>query len=104
MARKHWQIYDRSSSGKTYSGRSETVAISGTNKSVIKTAVKTASLIGDGLYGVDLKEVDGIIYVIEVNDNPSIDFGYEDEILKDELYKSVMNEILNRIEIRKGAK
>lgn len=104
MARKHWQIYDRSSSGKTYSGRSETVAISGTNESVIKTAIKTASLIGDGLYGVDLKEVDGIIYVIEVNDNPSIDFGYEDEILKDELYKSVMNEILNRIEIRKGAK
>lgn len=104
MARKHWQIYDRSSSGKTYSGRSETVAISETNDSVIKAAVKTASLIGDGLYGVDLKEVDGIIYVIEVNDNPSIDFGYEDEILKDELYKSIMNEILNRIKVRKGAK
>lgn len=101
MARKHWQIYDRSSSGKTYSGRSEAINISETSEAVINTAVQAASLIGDGFYGVDIKEIDGIVYVIEVNDNPSIDFGYEDVILKDGLYLSVMNEILNRIELKK---
>jgi glutathione synthase/RimK-type ligase-like ATP-grasp enzyme len=28
-----------------------------------------------GLYGVDLKQVNGKIYVVEVNDNPSTDAG-----------------------------
>jgi glutathione synthase/RimK-type ligase-like ATP-grasp enzyme len=42
---------------------------------VVQIALKAANLIGNGLYGVDLKQVDGKIYVIEINDNPSIDAG-----------------------------
>ena len=30
---------------------------------------------GDGLYGVDLKQTSKGVYVIEVNDNPNIDAG-----------------------------
>src|SRR5581483_5973956 len=58
MARKHWQIYERLESGKVLSGKSETFAIGMTPKRVVNTAIKAANLIGDGFYGVDLKETD----------------------------------------------
>jgi hypothetical protein len=42
--------------------------------------------------------VDGKPYVIEVNDNPNIDEGVEDEVLGDSLYLTIMQEFLRRIE------
>jgi tRNA splicing endonuclease len=69
---------------------------------VVKTAVKAASLIGDGLYGVDLKMVNNEVYVIEINDNPNIDAGIEDYILKDELYSRIVKSLFNRIEINRN--
>ena len=45
---------------------------------VIATALKAANLVGKGLYGVDLKQIGSKYYVIEVNDNPSIEAGCED--------------------------
>ena len=51
----------------------------------------TANLIGKGLYGVDLKMVDDKAYVIEINDNPSIDHGLEDAIIGDEMYYRLLN-------------
>ena len=68
---------------------------------VVKTALKAANLIGDGLYGVDVKQVGQKYYIIEVNDNPNIDAGYEDAILKDALYREIMGVFLKRIETRK---
>ena len=62
----------------------------------------TANLIGDGLYGVDLKEVDGKPLVIEVNDNPNIDAGIEDAVLGSELYRTIMEGFLRRIEKKRG--
>jgi glutathione synthase/RimK-type ligase-like ATP-grasp enzyme len=59
--------------------------------------VRAANLIGDGLYGVDLKQVGRECYVIEVNDNPNIDAGTEDAVLKDALYREVMGVFLRRI-------
>ena len=47
---------------------------------------------------MDLKEIDGKIVVIEVNDNPVIDAGVEDVVLKDELYLTVIHSIINRID------
>ena len=41
------------------------------------------------LYGVDLKFIDGVPMVVEVNDNPSIDTDVEDLVLGDDLYKQV---------------
>jgi len=69
---------------------------------VIKTALKAAALIGDGLYGVDLKMVNGEVYVIEINDNPNIDADVEDNILKDELYTKIVRSLKNRIEINRN--
>ena len=39
--------------------------------------------------------------MIEVNDNPNIDAGVEDAVLKDELYRRVLGELVRRIEARR---
>jgi hypothetical protein len=36
--------------------------------------------------------------VVEVNDNPSIEAGYEDALLRDDLYRAVMQVFLDRLE------
>jgi len=98
MAPRHWQIQKTESSGKVSYGRCDTLAVEDAPPAVVKTAVKAANLVGNGLYGVDLKERDRRVYVIEVNDNPSIDSGLEDDVLKDGLYDTIMNVFVQRIE------
>jgi len=102
MARRHWQIYERLDSGKTYSGRSETLPVSMAPKRVIRTALRAADAIGTGLYGVDIKETENNCFVIEINDNPSIDAGVEDLVLGEDLYFNIMNGILKRVEEAKN--
>jgi hypothetical protein len=53
---------------------------------------------GDGLYGVDLKERGGRAYVMEVNDNPTLETGEEDAAVGDALYRRVMEVFLERLE------
>ncbi|MCG6188297.1 GNAT family N-acetyltransferase [Maribellus maritimus] len=102
MAKDHWQIYDWNTESNENYGESETLAIEEVPEIVVKTAVKAASLIGDGLYGVDLKMINGEVYIIEINDNPNIDEGIEDLVLKDEIYIRVMKSLFNRIEINRN--
>ncbi|MDA1044463.1 MAG: RimK family protein [Verrucomicrobia bacterium] len=99
MARDHWQIYNHSSK-RHQSGGFETLPTFETPRAVLNAALKASAIIGNGLYGVDLKQKDNHIYVIEVNDNPSIDHGIEDLYLGDELYMMVMQEFENRLEKR----
>jgi glutathione synthase/RimK-type ligase-like ATP-grasp enzyme len=102
MAKKHWQIIRRDGpDGKRAYGKVETVPVEHAPTQVVRTALRAAGLIGDGLYGVDLKQVGKSLYVIEVNDNPNIDSGTEDAVLKDELYLRVMRVLLRRLERRK---
>ena len=42
---------------------------------VIELGRQAGNAIGNGLYGVDIKESNGKLYVIEVNDNPSLEGG-----------------------------
>ena len=42
---------------------------------VIELGLEAGNAIGKGMYGVDIKESNGKVYVIEVNDNPSLDGG-----------------------------
>jgi glutathione synthase/RimK-type ligase-like ATP-grasp enzyme len=49
----------------------------------------------------DIAKVDGKFIIIEVNDNPNIDAGTEDKILKDKLYDIIMEALLNKIKSRK---
>jgi glutathione synthase/RimK-type ligase-like ATP-grasp enzyme len=46
--------------------------------------------------------INGEVYVIEINDNPNIDSGVEDAVLKDELYNRIMQSIFKRIEISRN--
>jgi len=99
MAKRHWQIIKRDAKGrKTAEGEAETMAVETVPEKLIKIAMKTANLIGNGLYGIDIKEIGGRYYLIEVNDNPNIDSGVEDLILQDELYIRIMRVFLKRIE------
>ncbi|MBI5510287.1 MAG: RimK family protein [Deltaproteobacteria bacterium] len=101
MARAHWQIIKRDSAGNTTEGRSDTLPVEHAPDAVLRTASRAANLIGDGFYGVDLKQVGDKIYVIEVNDNPSVEHNVEDKVLKDELYHRIMRVMLRRVEERK---
>jgi glutathione synthase/RimK-type ligase-like ATP-grasp enzyme len=100
MARDHWQIVNHHAAGAPEEGRSVTLPVEQAPPHVIEIATRAASLIGNGLYGVDLKETTGGVFVIEINDNPSIDSGVEDEILKDDLYRIIVGELVRRIERR----
>jgi len=102
MARRHWQVIKRDESGNTSAeGHVDTLSVGEAPDEVVKTALKAANLIGDGLYGVDMKQVGQKCYVIEVNDNPNIDAGFEDAVMKDALYREIMGIFLKRIETRK---
>lgn len=102
MAKGHWQIIQNDQDGQPRYGKSETLPVELAPRRAVQVALKAANLIGDGLYGVDVKESEGKFYVIEVNDNPNLDAKYEDAILKDELYRRIMNVFLKRIEQRKA--
>ncbi|TCO76677.1 RimK family protein [Chromatocurvus halotolerans] len=99
MARNHWQIYNHASNSGS-SGGFDTLPTFEVPQKVIRAAVKAAGVVGDGLYGVDIKEKDGSVFVIEVNDNPSIERGVEDKYLGNELYQLVMAEFARRLEQR----
>ena len=100
MSKGHWQIYKHGSGGKVSSGKADTFLVEDVPKEVLEVASKAAGLIGNGLYGVDLKQVGDRVLVIEVNDNPSVDHGYEDAALGKELYRVIMAEFLRRLELR----
>ncbi len=103
MASDHWQVYkhDDNGGGSRF-GRSETIPVELAPSKVLKVALRAASLIGEGFYGVDLKEVGNDCVVMEVNENPNVETGLEDGVLKDELYRRVMSVFLERIERRKA--
>ncbi len=99
MARDHWQIYDHGAPGDS-SGGFETLPTYEVPKVVLDAALKAANVIGDGLYGIDIKQQGNRVFVIEVNDNPSLDHGVEDAFLGDELYMQLMGEFVRRLEAR----
>jgi glutathione synthase/RimK-type ligase-like ATP-grasp enzyme len=100
MARGEWRIARTDRSGRRRYGKVEAVALSEAPPVVVSLAERAASLIGDGFYGVDVKERQGSALVIEINDNPNVDAGCEDAVLKDELYLSVMRWFRKRLDVR----
>jgi glutathione synthase/RimK-type ligase-like ATP-grasp enzyme len=85
-------------SGEYTEGDSQTWPIEKVPPEVVDIALKAANLIGDGFYGVDLKQSDKGVVVIEINDNPSIDSGVEDKCLGDELYRMIIGEFIRRLD------
>ncbi len=103
MAKKDWKVISKDAMGRVLNGRTETLPVELANRKLLNLALKTANLIGNGLYGLDIKQIGNQFYVIEINDNPSIDHGWEDQVLKDELYVRIMEVFLKRIvDIKEG--
>lgn len=102
MARGHWQIIQHEREGDERYGRVETFPVEMAPRKAVAMALKAANLIGNSLYGVDVKQSGEKFYIIEINDNPTIEAGEEDTILRDELYHRVMSVFLSRIEQAKS--
>ncbi|WP_179339880.1 RimK family protein [Winogradskyella ludwigii] len=99
MAKGHWQIYNWKATDKNeQDGDADCLAIEDVPKNVIDIALKSAKLMGLGLYGVDIKVVDGKLMVIEINDNPNIDFGVEDAHYGDLVYTEILSALKNRLD------
>jgi len=101
MVKDHWQIYRHGSAGDVDSGGYDTLPTYEVPRMVLEAALKAARLIGDGLYGVDLKQSGDRVVVIEVNDNPSVDAEVEDGFLGEALYHEIMAEFLRRMELNR---
>ncbi|HMQ22001.1 MAG TPA: RimK family protein [Planctomycetota bacterium] len=103
MAKGHWQIVKKNNRGTFSYGNVVPVPLAETPTKVVKMALAAASVIGDGLYGVDLKISGKRLVVTEVNDNPNINAGYEDSVLGEELYRRLARGFLERIKRKKNA-
>ena len=102
MVPGHWQIIRHGDEKHEFvEGKTEALSVGEAPDRVVKMALRAARLIGDGFYGVDIKQIGKRLYVIEINDNPNVDAGNEDSVLKDALYREVMGVFLKRIEARK---
>ena len=99
MSAKHWQIVKHESSGEFTEGGFKAWRIEDVPQLVRDTALKAANAIGNGFYGVDIKQRG----VIEVNDNPNLDAGVEDVMLGDALYQMVIEELVRRVELPMGS-
>src|SRR4051812_5093415 len=98
MAPGHWKV-NKVVEGQQelVEGKTEAMTIGEAPEQVINTALRAANLIGRGLYGVDLKQVEDRVYLIEVNINPNIDAGNEDQVQGDVLYRDVLGVFARRI-------
>ncbi|NJX14611.1 RimK family protein [Tamlana crocina] len=99
MAKGHWQIYNWKAKKKNeQDGDAESFPIEKVPKNIIKMALKSAKLIGKGLLGIDIKVVDNKPMVIEINDNPNIDFGVEDAFYGDLVYTEILTALKTRVD------
>ncbi len=99
MAKGHWQIVDWEASGSSFrEGAYESIALKDVPSIVSNRALKAAATMGTGLYGVDLKVYNDEVYVIEVNDNPSIEHGVEDGVEGQRLYEKIAKAFYQQLE------
>lgn len=103
MAEGHWQIYNwQAKDPKQREGKSEALHVEFVPSAVLDLATKASKLIGDGFYGVDIKQFGNRLMVIEVNDNPSVDAGVEDDALGQELYRRVARSFRRRLQLARS--
>jgi len=99
MAKDHWQIYNWNASKKNdQDGNADCLPLEKVPKKVMEVALRSAKIMGLGLFGIDVKVVNGKPLVIEINDNPNIDAGVEDGYYGDEIYIKVLSALKNRLE------
>jgi glutathione synthase/RimK-type ligase-like ATP-grasp enzyme len=98
MARGHWQIIKHRADGSAREGGFRSLDLDQAPAQLIDVATRAARPIGDGLYGVDIKQTDRGFVVMEVNDNPNIEHGIEDQVGKDEIWIKLIKWFVDRFE------
>jgi glutathione synthase/RimK-type ligase-like ATP-grasp enzyme len=98
MARGHWQTVKHRPDGSASEGGFRAFELEQAPPEVIDIAVRAAKPIGDGFYGVDLKQTATGIVVMEVNDNPNLEHGIEDSVGKDEIWIRLLKWFTDRFE------
>jgi glutathione synthase/RimK-type ligase-like ATP-grasp enzyme len=98
MARGHWQIVKHRSDGSAREGGHRTFDLERAPPALLDIAARAAQPIGQGLYGVDIKETDDGFVVMEVNDNPNLEHGVEDAVGKDEIWIRLLRWFIARFE------
>ncbi len=91
--RKEWRIHAYTPQGRSLYGPVRGIPIEKADPRLIEVALQASAAIGEGLYGVDLKQVGDDYVVIEVNDNPTIVAGDEDR-KAGELYERLIGFLL----------
>ena len=93
-------LADRQASGRRLRarGRFSHLRLDQAPRDLIDIAVRAARPIGEGFYGVDIKETDHGFVVMEVNDNPNLEHGVEDQVGKDEVWVRLLKWFVERFE------
>ncbi len=89
MAEGAWRIHDKDEEGRDSLCSVVAVTPSQVDPKLVAVALQAGAAIGRSLYGVDIKEFDDGFMVIEVNDNPNIDAGNEDQN-NPEVYRNIV--------------
>jgi glutathione synthase/RimK-type ligase-like ATP-grasp enzyme len=98
MARGHWQVVKYRPDGTSHEGGFRAFDLDQAPPELIDIAVRAARPIGEGFYGVDLKQTASGIVVMEVNDNPNLEHGIEDAVGKDEIWIRLLKWFTDRFE------
>jgi len=80
----YWKIINHNVDKQNHSANIERVSASHAPSKMLNLALTASNYLGRGLFGVDIKEIDGQFFVMEVNDCPDINIG--DEIVRDETF------------------
>ncbi|MDT0294967.1 RimK family protein [Mesonia ostreae] len=98
MAKGHWQIYNwDAKEKKDQDGNADCLPIEEVPKPILDAAIKATKIMGKGLFGIDVKEIDGKALVIEINDNPNIDADVEDAYYGDKIYTKILEALIKRL-------
>jgi glutathione synthase/RimK-type ligase-like ATP-grasp enzyme len=95
---RHWQIVKHRADGSSCEGGFRTFDFDQAPQALIDIAVCAARPIGDGFYGVDVNETTNGFIVMEVDDNPNLEHGIEDQVGKDEIWTRVLKWFVGRFE------
>lgn len=98
MAKNHWQIVRHRDGARALEGGFRPVRLADAPERLLDIAARAAQRIGDGLYGVDIKQTPDGYYLIEINDNPNLEHGIEDACEKDEVWVKLARWFIERIE------
>lgn len=92
MVENHWQIL-KYIGDKMVEGEAETISIRKIPNNILNLLSKVVLFLDHGFYGIDIKEINGKVYLIEINDNPNLYFGVEDKINRDEIFYEIFKSL-----------